>query len=170
VRTRFLWIVCLSAAGCASQGNPVKEAPPLSADSVLAELVALERAALDRWIRVDPDGYLGLYAPEITYFDPMREKRVDGLPAMEAIVAPLRGMKSPITDPRYDMIDPKVQLHGDVALLTFNLVNYGKPPNGQETVLARWNSTEVYRRIDGNWKIIHSHWSFVKPDVKGPVS
>jgi hypothetical protein len=29
----------------------------------LAEhIVSLERSALDRWIRADPDGYLGLYA------------------------------------------------------------------------------------------------------------
>jgi ketosteroid isomerase-like protein len=57
------------------------------------------------------------------------------------------------------MIDPKVQRHGDVALLTFNLVNYGKLPDAPERVLARWNSTEVYSRIGGTWKIIHSHWS-----------
>jgi hypothetical protein len=31
------------------------------------------------------------------------------------------------------------------------------------TVLARWNATEAYRRIEGRRKLIHSHWSFVKP-------
>jgi ketosteroid isomerase-like protein len=168
MRTPFCWVICLAVVGCAqSQSGPAKDEQ--SADSLKAELVAIERAALDRWINVDPDGYLGLYAPEVTYFDPMREKRVDGRAAMEALLAPLRGMKSPITDPRYDMIDPKVQRHGDVALLTFNVVSYGKPPNKPETVLARWNSTEVYNRIDGQWKIIHSHWSYVKPDIKPPA-
>jgi hypothetical protein len=34
----------------------------------------------------------------------------------------------PFTDPRYDRIDPKVQRHGEVALLTFDLVSYGKLP------------------------------------------
>jgi hypothetical protein len=34
----------------------------------------------------------------------------------------MKKMKPPFTDPRDDMIDPKVQRHGDVALLTFNLV------------------------------------------------
>jgi ketosteroid isomerase-like protein len=168
MRTRFLRVICIAAVGCAqSQSSPAKDEQ--SPDSLKAELVALERAALDRWIRVDPDGYLSLYAPEITYFDPFRDKRVDGLPAMEAAVAPLRGMKSPFTDTRYDMIDPRVQRQGDVALLTFNVVNYGKPPNKPETVINRWNSTEVYQRIDGQWKIIHSHWSFTKPDIKAPA-
>jgi ketosteroid isomerase-like protein len=64
------------------------------------------------------------------------------------------------------MIEPKVQHHGDVALLTFNLVNYGKLLNRSESVLASWNSTEVYGRSDGKLKIIHSHWSYIQPEVK----
>ena len=72
------------------------------------------------------------------------------------------------TDRRYEMIDPKVQCFGDVALLTFNVVNYGKLPGQAESVLSRWNSTEIYRRVDGKWRIIHSHWSFTKPEVKQP--
>jgi len=168
MRTQFLSVICFALVGCAqSQSSPARDEQ--SPDSLKAELVALERSALDRWIRVDPDGYLSLYAPEITYFDPFRDKRVDGIPAMEAIVAPMRGMKSPFADVRYDMIDPSVQRHGDVALLTFNVVNYGKLPNKPEAVINRWNSTEVYQRIDGQWKIIHSHWSFVKPDIKLPA-
>ena len=75
-------------------------------------------------------------------------------------------MKPPFTNPRYDMIDPKVQRHGDVALLTFNLVNYGKLPDVPERVLARWNSTEVYSRIGGTWKIIYSRWSYIQPELK----
>jgi ketosteroid isomerase-like protein len=138
--------------------------------SLLEELVTLERSALDRWIRLDPQGYLNLYASEVTYFDPFTERRVDGLAAMEARVAPMRGMKSPITDPRYEISGPKVQRHGNVALLTFNLVNYGKVGDQPERVLARWNSTEVYGRTGGTWKIIHSHWSFTKPEIKPPGS
>jgi len=132
------------------------------------EIIAMERSALDRWITGDPDGYLALYTPEVTYFDPFREKRVDGLEAMKTMLAPLKDTKSPIRDPRYEMIDPKIQSHGDVVLLTFNLVNYGKLANQTEAVLARWNSTEVYSRLNGRWKIIHSHWSFVKPELRQP--
>jgi ketosteroid isomerase-like protein len=64
------------------------------------------------------------------------------------------------------MIAPKVQHHGDIALLTLNLINYGKLADGQEAVLARWNCTEVYSRIGGKWRIIHSHWSYTKPELK----
>jgi ketosteroid isomerase-like protein len=74
----------------------------------------------------NPQGYLDLYAPDVTYFDPFREKRVDGLQAMRTLFAPLGDAKPPFTNPRYEMIDPKAQRYGDLVLLTFNLVNYGK--------------------------------------------
>jgi len=135
-------------------------------DRLLEELIALECSALDRWIRLDPQGYLDIFASEVTYFDPFTETRVDGLDAMQVRLAPMKTMESPFADLRYDMIDPTVQRHGDVALLTFNLVNYGKLPDAPERVLARWNSTEVYIRTGGTWKIIHSHWSYIQPELK----
>ena len=152
----------LSVAVAASAPN--KSAGP---NSLSDEIIALERAALNRWITADPQGYLDLYSSEITYFDPLQEKRVDGLEAMKALLAPLKNARSPITNRRFEMIVPKIQQHGDVVLLTFNLVNYGKLPNqATETVVTRWNSTEVYSRASGQWRIIHSHWSFVKPELK----
>jgi ketosteroid isomerase-like protein len=131
------------------------------------DIVAMERAALDRWGRGDPQGYLEIMAAEVTYFDPTGDKRVDGLPAMKALLEPFTGR---IKVDRYDMIDPRVQRHGDAATLTFNLVNYRKRPDGTEYAFVRWNSTETYALVDGRWRIVHSHWSYVKPDLKQPLS
>ena len=126
-------------------------------------IISLEREALDRWITGDPDGYLRLYAEEATYFDPFGPKRVDGFEELNARLAPMRGITLPFTEPRYEMIDPVVQVDGDLAVLTFNLVNYGKPAGTpDEALLARWNATEVYRAIEGEWRIIHAHWSFTQ--------
>ena len=137
--------------------------------NVAQHVISLERSALDRWIRADPDGYLGLYAKDATYFDPFRERRVDGLDELNELAATMRGVSLPFTDPRYDMIDPVVRVEGNVALLTFNLVNYGKPlGSAEETVLARWNATEVYCEVDGAWRLIHTHWSFTQPQLAGP--
>ena len=133
------------------------------------QIMALERSALDRWIRADPDGYLELYAEDATYFDPFRDRRIDGLDALQAAVAPMRGMTLPFTEPRYELMNPVVHVDGRIAVLSFNLVNYGKPSgSAEETVLARWNATEVYREIDGAWRIIHTHWSFTQPQLAGP--
>ena len=125
-------------------------------------VIALERAALDRWGRGDPQGYVETYAPEITYFDPFAEKRVDGMEAIKAMLKPITGK---VKIDRYEMLNPRVQQSGDIAVLSFNLVSHTRNPDGSPRAV-RWNSTEVYRRTAGRWKIIHNHWSFTKPDLK----
>ena len=62
------------------------------------------------------------------------------------------------------MLDATVQHTGDLAVLSFNLVSY-RTDDGLEGVISKWNSTEVYRRTAAGWRIAHSHWSFVKPDI-----
>jgi len=69
---------------------------------------------------------------------------------------------------RYEMIDPQVYRAGDAAILTYNLVSHGRSPAGEATVV-RWNSTAVYSKVDGQWKIVHSHWSYTKPELKVPT-
>lgn len=130
-------------------------------------IVAMERAALDRWGAGDPRGYLEIMAPDVTYFDPSQEQRVDGLRAMTDLLVSWTGK---IKVDRYDMVSPIVQRHGDAAILTFNLVSYRRRADGTEHVIAHWNSTEAYARIDGRWRIVHSHWSFVRPELKQPMS
>jgi ketosteroid isomerase-like protein len=134
-----------------------------AAEIPAAEIIALERAALDRWGRGDPAGYLAIMAPDISYFDPTQSARLDGRRAMTDLLVPLTGK---IRIDRYEMLNPKVQPYGDAALLTFNLVSYRKQADGTERAIVRWNSTEAYARHDGRWVLVHSHWSYVKPDVK----
>jgi ketosteroid isomerase-like protein len=129
------------------------------------ELIALERSALDRWSKGDPGGFFAIYADEITYFDPTRERRIEGIAAMRAILEPVAGK---FTIPRYEILNPKVQGEGNVAVLTYNLVNYTRHADGTERPLNRWNSSTVFRRVDGNWRVIHSHWSFTKPNIQSP--
>ena len=131
-----------------------------------AEVVALERAALDRWGTGDPTGYVELFADDITYFDPVQERRLDGRAAMVALMDSIAGK---IRVDRYDMQRPLVQQYGDVALLSFNLVSY-RTDDGRERAISSWNSTEVYRRTLQGWRIIHSHWSYIRPDLKEPLT
>ena len=131
-------------------------------DPVTDELVALERGALDRWGRGDPQGYLDVMEPGITYFDPFTSARVDDFDAMKAWLTPFTGK---IHIDRYQILNPRVQRVGDLAVLTFNLVDEVDNPK----ITARWNTTEVYHRTGNSWRIIHSHWSFIKPDLKTPA-
>jgi uncharacterized protein (TIGR02246 family) len=151
-----LAIAATLIAGCsASLGSQVQP----GADDV----IALERSALDRWGKGDVGGFLSLYADEITYFDPFQERRVDGLAAIRAVYEPFAGK---FTVDRYEMLEPKVQRHGDVAVLTYRIQNYSRQADGTERPTTRWNVTEVFRRMDGRWRTIHSHFSYTKPDVR----
>lgn len=122
---------------------------------VAESIIAMERAALDRWGKGDPWGFTEISADEVTYFDIATERRVDGLEALREHYAPWEGK---ISIDHYEMINPKVQVHGNTAVLTFSLVDY-TPTSEGSTQEVYWNSTEVYSQINGEWKIIHTHWS-----------
>lgn len=130
---------------------------PMSAQSQKPEdlIVAKERAALDRWKNGDTFGFVDIAADEITYFDPQIEKRCDGIQAYRDYMASFRGTFS---FPGYDLLNPRVQMYGETGILTFNFVGHTKDGKAD-----RWNSTEVYRLIQGEWKLASSHWSGTKP-------
>jgi ketosteroid isomerase-like protein len=125
-------------------------------DRVEEQILALERAALDQWGQGDPHRYLEISAEDVTYFDPFVDRRLDGRAALAAWYDPLRGK---IKIDRDEIIDPRVQVIGDAAILTFQFVSQGSEG------AARWNCTEVYRRASETWQIVHTHWSFTKPPL-----
>jgi hypothetical protein len=116
-------------------------------------VLALERAALNRWGKGDPGGYLEITAPDVTYFDPFVRRRVDGIAALKAWYEPIRGK---IRIDRDEIIAPHVQVIGDAAILTIQYVSHGSEG------AKRWNCTEVYQRSGADWRIAHSHWSFAQ--------
>jgi Domain of unknown function (DUF4440) len=101
----------------------------------------------------DPSGYLEISAPDVTYFDPFLEKRLDGLEALTRYYENIRGK---IWIERDEIIDPKVQVCKNIAILTFNYVSYGTEGS------MRWNCTEAYRRDGDQWRIIQTHWAITQ--------
>jgi len=135
-----------------------------AAEDVALKIITMTRAALDRWGKGDIQGPLELYDPGITYFDPLQEKRVDGIEAMRKIYAPIAGK---LRIGHYEMIDPKVQMYGEIAILTFNLIDdVIQAPSGPSNIRQPWNCTQVWAHKDGKWRVVHEHWSFIKPDPK----
>lgn len=131
----------------------------IEAQTSADQIIKRERAALDRWGKGDPGGFLELYATDITYFDPVTATRIDGHQAMVNYYRPWIGK---IEIPRYEMLNPQVVVGDNMALLTYNLVNYITDARGAESMGSRWNSTTVYQRRGDTWKVVHSHWSFTR--------
>jgi ketosteroid isomerase-like protein len=60
-----------------------------------------------------------------------------------------------------EFIMPKVVILGDAAVLSYNYRSSELTPEGTVRNQTPWNATEVYFRRDGQWKIVHTHWSFI---------
>jgi hypothetical protein len=123
-------------------------------DRVAEDIIALEKAALTRWGNGDPAGFLEITAPDVVYFDPYIASRIDSLEALTDYYR--RTLWGKVHFDRFELLNPTVQISRDMAVLTFNYVSY----NGEEP--DYWNCTEVYRRTDGNWRIVQSHWSYTE--------
>ena len=127
-------------------------------------IVAQERRALDQWSKGNPLGYLDIEAADVTYFDDIgAHSRVNGIDAMRSYLTSLKGKIPPH---RYEMLDPNVQLYGDIGILTLRYDAYG----ADASPMARWKATSVYRRVDDQWRIVHAHWSLVKDRAASPSS
>lgn len=118
-------------------------------------IINKERKALDRWKTGDTFGFIEIAHDDITYFDPIIAKRITGLKEFHDYLSSFNGSFS---FPRYELLNPQVQLYGDTGILTFNFVGYSKD-NKEDN----WNATEVYHIIKGEWKLVTSHWSHTKP-------
>ncbi|MFC1484493.1 YybH family protein [Candidatus Neomarinimicrobiota bacterium] len=131
----------------------------MEAEGVLGEVMALESAAMERWRKGDPWGFTDISAPDVTYFDSGTPQRLDGLEALKAEYAPREGK---IRFDVMEFIDPRIQVHGDMAVLTYRFFSTQLNPDGSIAKRTPWNCTEVYVRSKGRWKIIHTHWSLIQ--------
>jgi Domain of unknown function (DUF4440) len=125
-----------------------------STDMASKQVLDLERAAMDGWQKGDPGPALEVLDPEVTYIHSSVGVRLDGREAVQALFEQYRGQ--PLFD-SYEIVDPKVQVAGDVAILSYVLVRH----NGDRS--SRWYGTEVYRRQGDDWRVVHAHWSDDQP-------
>jgi len=119
-------------------------------DTLLADL----HSAFESWYSGDTEPYAGRFADEFTYFDPLGVGRLTRREQLHERYAPLQGN---IDLPRFEVLEPILQMFGETAVLTFLLRQYDHDgPTG-----PTWTTTEVFRPIDGAWRIVHAHWSIV---------
>jgi uncharacterized protein (TIGR02246 family) len=128
-------------------------------DGILGEVMALESAAMERWRKGDPWGFTDISAPEVTYFDPETPKRINGREALKAEYAQREGK---IFYDVMDFIAPRVQVCGDMTVLVYRFLDTWLNPDGSVSNRKPWNCTEVFMRIDDQWRIVHTHWSYIK--------
>lgn len=124
-----------------------------SENAVLKELLAIESATLDPYYHdSDPTAYADLFADRATYFDPWSGGRLEGA----AIKKHLMAFKGQIPKTDYKIPNPRVDLYGDTAILTFDL-----DAKDQKTgTVTGWDVTLVFLRTTDGWKRVHANWAF----------
>lgn len=120
------------------------------------KIIALEKGALDKWFKGDTSGYLTIWSQKnFSYFDSAKPHRVDTYAEIKEFV--LANVEGKLFADTYDFEDPRVQIKGDMAVLTYQL--FAKTSLNE----MRYNCIEVYEREGADWKVVHSTWSFIRP-------
>ena len=57
-----------------------------------------------------------------------------------------------------EMINPKVQVYGDTAILTYNYAGVERDKDGKVTPSAA-KSTRVYAKTGGKWMLVHANFA-----------
>jgi ketosteroid isomerase-like protein len=149
-------VLCAGALMVMCQGTVAGEDP-----KVAAEVIAITRA---QWAAEAQGKSVAeqntLMADDYTEFNPGYPVRLDGKALISAITeAQARSGDRSILG---DMQNAKVQVYGDVAILTYNYVGVDLHKDGKtENSMAK--STRVYARIDGQWKLVHANFAPVPP-------
>jgi ketosteroid isomerase-like protein len=135
----------------------MRKAEPLT--GVAAELMRLETGAMERWRNGDPYGFLEISAPHVSYFDTGTPTRLDGFEQLKA------EYDTRIGKIHYDvmeLIEPRWHVHGDTVVLHYQFFSTILNRNGSVQSRTPWHCTEVFVKIEGKWRIVHTHWSFIK--------
>ena len=94
-------------------------------------------------------------ADDYTEFNPVFSTRVDGKTKSFTLTdANSAGGKS-LAD---EMLNPKVQVYGNTAILTYNFAGIIRSNDGK-VVPSKAKSTRVYVKMDGDWKLVHANFA-----------
>ncbi len=95
-------------------------------------------------------------ADDYTEFNGDYATRLDGKSLSMKLAAPAG--KDPSRTMASEMLNPKVQVYGDVAILSYNYAGVSKNKDG-ELEPNRAKSTRVYAKLGGKWKLVHANFA-----------
>ena len=130
-----------------------------SNEEVAKEVIAITKAQWAAEVAGEGvDAVMDITADEYTEFNQNAPTRLDGK-ALNMKVAEANAAASGKMV-MGEMTNEKVQVHGDVAILTYNFIGATKDKDGVvEPVLAK--STRVYAKMGGTWKLVHANFAAV---------
>lgn len=146
-----------------SEETPIYEQNYSSEERALAdEIISLEKAALDKFFKGDGSGYAALWSHRsFTYFDARYSKRVDDFPTIKNFLDTV--IEGKLSAESYDFLSPRVQFGSDMAILTYQLFSK------TNFIDMEYNVVEVFQKEQGQWRVVHSTWSLIRPFDKPAI-
>jgi ketosteroid isomerase-like protein len=99
-------------------------------------------------------------AEDYTEFNPVQPTRVDGK-AMASRFSDASNQSGEV-DVLSEMLNPKVQVYGDTAILTYNYAGITRAKDGTMSPNVA-KSTRVYVKQGGRWMLVHANFAPVNP-------
>ena len=127
-------------------------ANPQAADEVIA-LVKAEWAAGRQKNVADA---MKSIAEDCTQFTADAATRVEGKALLTRTTE--AGNKDSGTTLTDEMLNPKVQIYGDVAIVSYNYFGQAQDKDGKVTA-SRAKSTRVYAKQAGKWMLVHANFA-----------
>ena len=116
-------------------------------------ILAQAHIDLDYWSQGDTEGYGKSAAEDVTFFNNSpADARVDGIQAFHELLTSWKGLIPPHN---YKIVDPKIQVYGNIGIYT--LQYQAILPDGE--LIAHVRGTCVYRQAGNSWEMVHTHMS-----------
>lgn len=124
-------------------------------EEIAKAVIAREKASVGAWQRKDKTFWSDFMTDDATYFSAMNpyletNPKENFLPKFEQMTEMFKILDT-------QMFNPRVQVYGDTAILTYNsaaMVNMGGQPLNYTGKM-----TSVYVRQGATWRLVHAHES-----------
>lgn len=123
-------------------------------EEVESLILSFEQEQVEAFNKGDVDKILSYYDPDIVGFSSTKHDRFVGLEDLRKTFEYYLQKTSKL---EYSISDPSIQVFGEIAILSFYwlvVTVYGKT---RREVQGR--GSHVYRKKNGQWKIVHEHFS-----------
>jgi len=147
---QFLLIAAVICLGLFAANTTSAEMPQ---QAIANQIIAREKASVGAWQRKDKAFWADFLAEDATFFDSQSpyletDPKENFLPKFEQYVEIFK-----IND--FQMFNPRVQIYGDTAVLTYNSsesVSFGGQPLSYTAKV-----TSIYVKQGNTWRVVHSH-------------
>ena len=164
------WVPCavalcvgLALLGCQTQQQQAQTVEPRAGsatdpDQAQREVIDAHEALVRAFETSDADAFISLLAPapELLIFHARTDNRFDG---MDEVREHLALMFERFEEADWSDFHPVVLVEGDVGWVTSQVMisslGFESPFVGR--------GTEIWRRYDDGWRLVHGHWSQVPP-------